>query len=92
MPYIKKFNREDFKHVLETFDGFIESSCNIQPLTAGELNFLFTSFLVKVLGDNPNYARYNEMIGMLECCKLELYRRRVAEYENEKIRENGDVY
>jgi hypothetical protein len=31
------------------------------------------------------------LIGMLECAKLELYRRSVANYEDEKILENGDV-
>jgi hypothetical protein len=35
---------------------------------------------------------YNDVIGALECCKLELYRRMVAPYENTKIKENGDVY
>ena len=29
---------------------------------------------------------------MLECAKLELYRRVAAPYEDEKIDQNGDVY
>ena len=40
----------------------------------------------------PNYARFNEMIGVLECCKLELYRRVISNYEDKKMRQNGDVY
>jgi hypothetical protein len=31
------------------------------------------------------------MIGILECCKLELYRKKAAPYENEKELENGSV-
>jgi len=31
-------------------------------------------------------------MGALEGAKLELYRRKVAIYEEEKIKENGDVY
>jgi hypothetical protein len=34
----------------------------------------------------------NEAIGVLECAKLELYRRVAAPYEDEKIAESGDVY
>jgi hypothetical protein len=38
------------------------------------------------------YAHLNEAIGVLECAKLELYRRVAAPYEDEKITESGDVY
>ena len=38
------------------------------------------------------YAHLNEAIGALESAKLELYRRLAAPYEDEKIRESGDVY
>jgi len=38
------------------------------------------------------YTTYNEVVGVLECAKLEMYRRAVAPYEDEKIAENGDVY
>ena len=94
MPYIKQEDREDkwMKKVLKAFDVLLDSKQNIRPITAGELNFLFTSFIVKVLGDNPNYARFNEIIGMLECCKLELYRRAIVPYEEKKANTNGDVY
>jgi len=32
------------------------------------------------------------VIGALEACKLEFYRRAVVPYEDKKIKENGDVY
>jgi len=38
------------------------------------------------------YATLNTVIGVLECAKLELYRRVVADYEDQKCEENGDVY
>ena len=38
------------------------------------------------------YTHVNEAVGVLECAKLELYRRVAAPYEDEKIAENGDVY
>ena len=56
------------------------------------LNYVFTSLILRWLGDKPNYAKYNEVIGVLECVKLEFYRRAVSVYEDSKLIENGDVY
>jgi hypothetical protein len=38
------------------------------------------------------YAHLNEAVGVLECAKLELYRRIAAPYEDDKRSETGDVY
>ena len=43
------------------------------------------------LGLNPKYSKINAIIGILECIKLELYRRVAAPYEDVKAAENGDV-
>jgi len=37
------------------------------------------------------YHWFNRMIGMMECCKAELYRKLVAPYEDIKASENGEV-
>jgi hypothetical protein len=63
--------------------------------TAGELNYVITKKIDSYLArKGVNYANLNEAIGVLECAKLELYRRIVASYEDTKIQnpENGDVY
>lgn len=61
--------------------------------TPGELNYAITKTVDAYLNQTPrNYASFNEAIGVLECAKLELYRRVVAQYEDTKIAENGDVY
>ena len=57
---------------------------------AGNLNYLITHILDNVY--DLRYADINEAIGMLECCKLELYRRVAAPYEDQKKYENGDAY
>jgi hypothetical protein len=64
------------------------------PATAGELNYTISRLVDAYLSRNgsPRYADFNEAIGVLECAKLELYRRLVAPYEDGKIREHGDVY
>lgn len=78
MPYIKEKDR---------------GNARVAPATAGELNYKF-SYIIDIYLKNHglSYARVNEVIGALECCKLELYRRIVAPYEDKKVVENGDVY
>lgn len=78
MPYIKK---EDRKRVL----------ANRKPLTAGELNYLLTVTILDYFMPRGNYQAANDVIGALEGCKQEFYRRHVAPYEDQKIEENGDV-
>ena len=64
------------------------------PQTAGELNYLITTNVLRYLHGAPklSYAEINAVIGVLECAKMEFYRRLAAPYEDTKIRENGDVY
>jgi hypothetical protein len=57
---------------------------------AGNLNYVVSKIL-KNLYPAPNYQRFNDMVGAQECCKLELYRKRIAPYEELKERENGPI-
>jgi len=82
MPYIKRERRADF-------DRFPREV----PRTAGELNFCLTTIVNSYLRYKElNYQTLNDIIGALDGCKLEFYRRQVAVYEDKKILENGDVY
>lgn len=64
-----------------------------KPETAGELNFMITELLTSYIRDKgKSYATLNEVIGVLECAKLELYRRVASPYEDKKMTQNGDVY
>lgn len=68
------------------------------PRNAGELNYALTRLVDAYLtgraqeAGRVRYAHLNEAIGVLECAKLELYRRVAAPYEDEKQAESGDVY
>jgi hypothetical protein len=64
------------------------------PENPSELDYAITRLLNGHLQRKERlaYAELNEAIGALECAKLELYRRKVAPYEDGKIAENGDVY
>ncbi len=82
MPYIKQEDRRKFD----------ESLAELYPTTPGELNYIFTALCQLYLVERGlNYVNINEVIGALECCKLELYRRIASPYEDNKISENGDV-
>lgn len=59
----------------------------------GTLNYQITMLCTDYIKDvGEKYQSYNDVIGALEACKLEFYRRAVAPYEEKKISENGDVY
>lgn len=62
-------------------------------MTPGELNYVITKLIDQYLKEEGlRYANINEVIGVLECAKLELYRRIAGPYEDKKIISNGDVY
>ena len=83
MPYIKKEDRGFFKRI---YDVEI-------PRTPGELNYLLSIIVTEYLGEEGiSYDSINEVIGVLECAKMELYRRVAVPYEQEKMESNGDVY
>ena len=63
------------------------------PQTPGELNFAITILIDNYLSNlGLRYTTINDCIGVLECAKLELYRRLAAPYEEIKKAQNGDVY
>lgn len=68
--------------------------CGEAPQTPGELNYLISCQVDRYLQGKGGirYANINEAIGVLECAKLEYYRRIAAPYEDRKCEESGDVY
>jgi hypothetical protein len=80
VPYIKQEDRLPIPDMI--------------PESAGELNYLFTKLIQEYIDERGglSYAIINEVVGVLECAKLELYRRLAAPYEDEKRELNGDVY
>ena len=96
MPYIKEEDREKFLYTPKKLGSNSEvdllrkvaESCD----TAGDLNYVFTVLCHQYLQiRGKNYQNINDCIGALEGCKMELYRRIVAPYEDVKIAVNGDV-
>ncbi len=65
-----------------------------EPLSVGELNYAITRLCDQYISrlGGVRYAAINDVIGVLECAKLEAYRRLAANYEDQKISENGEVW
>jgi hypothetical protein len=78
MPYIKKEEQQKVN------SGKLDA--------CGDLNFAINQLVSDYLKQHGfNYQACNDVIGSLECAKLEIYRRAVSPYEDSKIEENGDV-
>jgi broad-specificity NMP kinase len=87
MPYIKQDQRLSVAKELESLIDVVDAT------NPGELNYVISSILASNLEtEGVRYGNVNMLIGVLECAKLELYRRLAAPYEDGKIEENGDVY
>ncbi len=85
MPYIEPHRRKVFNGNITNLNRALATSDG-HP---GELNYVITSLL---MGTHPEgYSDYNKLIGVLECVKLEMYRRATAPYEDYKMVENGDL-
>ena len=87
MPYIKADKRKKYQKIL---DELIKVLKTLPPEEIdGELNYVVTKILKEIYP--LRYFHINKAVGVLECIKLEYYRRVAAPYEDSKIREAGDV-
>lgn len=87
MPYIRARDRPEIDRLIEPLIEMLGRE-SVEDVD-GKVNYAITRLINGVY--KPRYFNYNRAVGVLECVKLELYRRRVGPYEDEKIVENGDV-
>ena len=87
MPYIPQSRRDGIELELGA------DHLNWCPENAGDLNFVVSTFIANYIRNcGLKYAVVNEMVGALECAKMELNRVIIGPYEDRKIAENGGVY
>ncbi len=95
MPYIKQSDRIHYDQLIKKISAEVADRAHHDARSpVGDLNYIITSILLRTfeqLNSFPCYVDVNEMVGVLECAKLEFYRRHAAPYEDQKILENGDV-
>lgn len=86
MPYLTEADKQKLSHITTQI-----VMADIK--TPGHLNYLFTKIVLQYLEIHGiKYQVFNDAIGALEACKMELYRRLVGRYEDTKIKTNGEVY
>ena len=84
MPYIKQEKRQELRDALDWLSEQIKCE--------GDLNYVITSLCHdRLFANDLNYQNVNNLIGALECAKLELYRVIAGPYEDIKMKENGSV-
>lgn len=89
MPYITQKDKDALIGIINEVD----SAFMYNEIDAGTLNYLFTEIILLYLRKRGiRYKYFNDAIGALECCKQELYRRKIIPYEDKKIKDNGDVF
>lgn len=87
MPYINPSERP-VVDALINYDRLI-------GLTPGQVNYLLTRIIVRWMKSNLPYTSYasrSRAHGILQDVATEWYRRMIAPYEDQKCRDNGDVY
>ena len=83
MPYIDEKSRA-------ALDPKIDG---LQPDTAGDLNYTITRLCLAWFRRNGGrYLQVAIVMGTFICAAFEFYRRVAAPYEDEKIKQNGDVF
>ena len=86
MPYVEESRRRMMNNLVREMWALQN---NLMP---GDLNYLFSRLATMYLKNGCQYSKINDVIGALECAKMELYRRLAAPYEDVKMKDNGDVY
>ncbi len=88
MPYIKPDSRMKYQ---EGIDSLLGAFNETDELKVGDVNYVVSTLVWELFKNKYSYTQANNLIGALECVKQEFYRRMVVPYEEEKIKENGDI-
>lgn len=89
MPYIKDSRRKEIDDVI---DDLIDEIKTNPGGMHGDLNYVIARTIDGCLGKDLSYKNLQDMIGMLECCKMEIINRLVTPYEIRKCKDNGEVF
>lgn len=86
MPYVKKEQREKYEVQLRELGGRLDN--------IGDFTYVIYSLCLRYVRRNPMgicYSAYAHILGALTGVIQELYRKEVAEYEDEKEEMNGEI-
>lgn len=82
MPYIESENdRFDLDEVIDLYSELLKKK--------GNLNYFLCRLFLEM--DKMSYEHTRNFFGEVDCALREIYRRWVIPYEEEKMKEHGDV-
>jgi len=82
VPYINNYYKKKFEPLVDS----------LEVTLPGVLNFVITKICHNYIKHKGlRYATLNEIIGVLESAKMELYRQVVGPYESKKKSLNGNI-
>lgn len=95
MPYIAEEKRQQIDFEIDNLHQALvgmeldDEENNME----GNINYVITRLLMMVYGTKhgTRYAHINDAIGLLECIKLEFYRKVASPYEEQKEFDNGSI-
>jgi hypothetical protein len=94
MPYITKSERKRYDDSIGLIIELLVDKLpgdNGKAYSEGDLNYIISSIVWGLFDKKRSYSNGNKLVGVLECVKQEFIRRRLNGYEDEKIKENGDL-
>lgn len=96
MPYISQGLRESLTGLDSSIkDLVLRIKYRPSEELNGILNYTITEIICQVLktkyGPDWRYNGINDAVGVLECAKMEYYRRLAGPYEDKAIAKNGDI-
>lgn len=93
MPYVKPDDRAKVNDTLQLLISDIRDKFLVDERD-GVLNYCISELVCQSMRPPSGEWRYRLLercVGILECCKLEMYRRLVGPYEDKTIKNNGDI-
>ncbi len=88
MPYIQDDDKKNLDKSIKSISTALRTGD-----FRGRLNYTISTIFSNLLqSEGMSYSLINDFIGVLECAKLEAYRRIAVPYEDSKKMANGDIY
>ena len=85
MPNIIKDQRKKYESAIDNLIVLLKDT------SMGEINYCLSKLIWRLFDLNKSYANANNLFGMLHAVSNEFYRRKIAPYEDEKMKINGDL-
>ena len=89
MPYIKRERRKELDAAI---DELSDKLLMYGYENMGDYNYVVSKLIHEyIIAVGLRYKNFNDIVGMLECCKAEFIRTVVSPYEDEKLISNGFI-